>query len=105
MWSVTGISEREVTEEKSTVTIAVEPVTESFKASPMDIEEVKSFWDADWDKQMKLVPTINDGHSGNTFGCACKLAVLYLESPELVARIHGSLSPLVGSEAFGDIKI
>ena len=75
-------------------------IAESLKT----VEEVKLFWDLSYDKQLKLVPALNDGHSGNTFGCACKLAVLYLESPEMVARIHGSLSPLVGSATFGDIE-
>lgn len=57
----------------------------------------------DFKKQRKMVPDISDGHSGNTFGCAVKLAYLYLMEPENVSKIHGSLSPLVGSKDFGDV--
>jgi hypothetical protein len=42
-----------------------------------------------------------DGHSGNTVGCACLLARLYLTSPEDVARMHGALTPLVGCAEYG----
>jgi uroporphyrinogen-III synthase len=28
--------------------------------------------------QKEMVPTIDDGHSGNTFGLACKLAIAYI---------------------------
>jgi hypothetical protein len=31
-----------------------------------------------WDEQKKLVPGLDDGHSGNTFGMACRLAIAYL---------------------------
>ncbi len=64
------------------------------------VEEVKKFRDLDIEAQKE---TISDGHSGNTFGCACILAQLHLESPELVSRIHGAMSPLVGSKEYGDI--
>jgi hypothetical protein len=32
----------------------------------------------EWDEQKKLVPGLDDGHSGNTFGMACRLAIAYL---------------------------
>jgi hypothetical protein len=31
-----------------------------------------------WDEQKSLVPGLDDGHSGNTFGVACRLAIFYL---------------------------
>ena len=69
-------------------------------------EAIKSFHDnASLEEQIKLVPTLSDGHSGNTFGCACILAYTYANQSDLVSKMHGSLSPLVGSEAFGDIEI
>ena len=66
-------------------------------------EEVQRFAKADWKEQKKMVPSVSDDHSGNTFGAACQLAYLYLDNPENVVICHGSLSTLVGSEAFGDI--
>lgn len=59
-------------------------------------------YDYDYERQ-KAVTGLDDGHSGNTAGAAFMLARLYLESPEYVQRMHGALSPLVGSKAYGDI--
>jgi hypothetical protein len=64
-------------------------------------EAVKDFKAKKWDEQLKLVEGLSDGHSGNTFGCACSLAYWYLEQPENVTKMHGALSPLVGSEEYG----
>ena len=50
------------------------------------------------------VTGISDEHSGNTAGAAFALAQLYIDSPEFVSKLHGALSPLVGSEAYGDIN-
>ena len=66
-------------------------------------EEVQAFKVKDWDKQLKQVKALSDGHSGNTFGTACALAYWYLEQPENVVKMHGALSPLVGSEEYGDV--
>lgn len=62
-------------------------------------EKVKEFRDG----KSYLVPNLDDGHSGNTFGCACSLAYLHLTNPEFVYKQHGALSPLVGSEEYGDV--
>ena len=69
--------------------------------TPDDVEKFKHL---DYDKQKEMVD-IDDGHSGNTMGCALQLAYWYLkESISItVAKLHGSLSSLVGSEAFGDV--
>lgn len=66
---------------------------------------ITAFRALDWEDQLKAVTTLSDGHSENTFGCACMLARLQLECPERVYEMHGSLSPLVGSEDFGDIAV
>lgn len=66
-------------------------------------EAIKEFADLKWEDQVKKVPNLDGGHSGNTFGMSCRLAYLYLDNPENVAKSHGSLSALVGSEAYGDI--
>ncbi|MBN1585678.1 hypothetical protein JW899_04940 [Candidatus Uhrbacteria bacterium] len=60
------------------------------------------FYDMPWEKQRIVVPDLDDGHSGNTFGCAVSLALIYLKEPENVVRVHGALAPLVGSEEYGD---
>ena len=65
-------------------------------------EEVQAFKSKDWKEQLKQVEGLSDGHSGNTFGCSCQLAYLYLDNPENVMKVHGALSPLVGSEEYGD---
>ena len=65
-------------------------------------KEIQKFHDLPWEEQIELVD-IDKGHSGNTFGCACVLACAYLDAPNRIIDTHGSLSPLVGSKAFGDI--
>lgn len=54
-----------------------------------------------WEAQKTAVPGIDDGHSGNTFGCACALASAYVTDPEFVVKMHGALTPLVGCDEFG----
>jgi hypothetical protein len=61
---------------------------------------IKNFYDLPFEKQVKLAQ-IDGGHSGNTFGMACRLAGLYLSSSENVEKLHGALAPLVGSEEYG----
>lgn len=58
---------------------------------------------ADSKEQDRLVLDLFKGHSGNSFGMACLLARAYIEKPEYVSRIHGALSPLVGSNEYGDV--
>jgi len=67
-------------------------------------EAVQKFAKKDWDEQQKQVRNLSDGHSGNTFGAACHLAYWYLSDAESVVKIHGALSPLVGSEEYGDLS-
>lgn len=74
-------------------------IAESLK----DVEKVKGFGKLKWEQQKQLVPELSDGHSGNTFGAACHLAYWYLENQENVTKMHGALSPLVGSEEYGDV--
>ena len=67
-------------------------------------EEVEKFSKLDYNEQKKLV-NFDDGHSGNTFGCAVKLAYWYLKEHGLVSQMHAALSPLVGSEQSGDLDV
>lgn len=63
--------------------------------------EVRRFHGLTLDEQMELVPGLSDGHSGNTFGMSCRLALDFLEHPENVEKRHGALAVLVGSEEYG----
>lgn len=54
-----------------------------------------------YEKQKEQVPALDDGHSGNTFGCAVRLAYHYLTEQENVVREHGALVPLVGCDRYG----
>ena len=66
-------------------------------------KEIQSFRTKKWDDRLKQVKELSDEHSGNTFGISCTLAYWYLEQPENVVKMHGALSPLVGSDKYGDI--
>jgi hypothetical protein len=52
-------------------------------------------------EQQALVPNLDGGHSGNTFGFAVRLAYWYATQPANVVREHGALTPLVGCKEFG----
>lgn len=65
--------------------------------------DITKFHALNYEGQLEMVPTLSDGHSGNTFGFSCALARFQIECPDRVSEAHGSLSVLVGSEAFGDI--
>lgn len=65
-------------------------------------EAIKAFHGMEYDEQMKLVK-LDEGHSGNTFGCAVSLAYHYVINPDNVLKVHGALAPLVGSRAYGEL--
>lgn len=46
-------------------------------------EEVAEWSKSSWDEQVKKVPELDEGHSGNTFGCAVQFAKRYLKGYEL----------------------
>lgn len=64
-------------------------------------DDVPAFAKLDWQQQKMIVPGLDDGHSGNTFGAACRLAYWYLTQPENVVREHGALAVLVGCADYG----
>ena len=47
-------------------------------------EAIIEFKDKGWDEQKKLVPGLDDGNSGNTFGVALRFAIAYL--PQLLVN-------------------
>lgn len=66
-------------------------------------EKIEEFKKSKWEEQKNMVPDLSEDHSGNTFGCATQLAYTHLKWPESVHKIHGALSPLVGSDKYGDV--
>lgn len=64
-------------------------------------EELQAFRDLPWEEQCRMVPDLYEGHSGNSFGFACRLAWLWLEHREWVPLEHGALAVLVGCEEYG----
>lgn len=62
---------------------------------------IGEFHNARYDEQRKMLPTLDENHSGNTFGTACSLASYYLRNPELLPQAHGALCPLLGCQEYG----
>lgn len=65
------------------------------------IDAIREWYKLPWDEQTKRVTGLDDGHSGNTFGMAARLAMLYLDRPELVEQEHGAMCPIVGCREYG----
>lgn len=71
-------------------------------------EEAEVRWLLWWkslsgEESRALMPEYDDELSGNMFGCACNLAMLWLvHGEEAVVRQYGALAPLVGSDEYGD---
>ena len=65
------------------------------------IEAIDAFHALDWDQKRAQIPAISDGHSGNTFGFALRLAKWHVSDPELVVKDHAAIAMLVGCEACG----
>lgn len=67
------------------------------KAIPAD-----QFKELKYEEQKEIVPDLDEGHSGNSFGFSFLMARLIMEGKtEVVEEIHGALAPLVGSEKYG----
>jgi len=64
-------------------------------------EKVREFSGMEWKAQMAAVPGLDEGHSGNTFGMAVRLAHHYLSDPDLVWREHAAIAALVGCAEAG----
>lgn len=65
------------------------------------VDAIRAFKGKSWDDQKRLCPKLDEGHSGNTFGCSCSLAIMYLTDQSAVIKSYGALAPLVGSERYG----
>ncbi len=65
------------------------------------VDELKAFAALTYKEQRRRMPKMSDGHSGNTFGQACRLAQCLLEQPELAPKMHGAMCALTGCDAYG----
>jgi hypothetical protein len=63
-------------------------------------QKISLFHKMSWNEQKLMIPTMDNGLSGNQFGFACFAARVYLRDPKNVCRIHGSMSPLTGSKPY-----
>jgi len=68
-------------------------------------EEVDAFSKKEYKEQKEQIAELSEDHSGNTFGCSVQLAYWYLKEPNMVYKLHGALTPLVGSDAYGDFPL
>ena len=64
-------------------------------------EDISSWTKLPFEEQKKIVPELSDGHSGNSFGMAARLAALYWSEPELIVKMHGAMCGLCGCEDYG----
>lgn len=64
-------------------------------------DAIVEFQKMDYEHQMERVPGLCDGHSGNTFGWAVRLAHHFVTNPDLVWADHAAISPLVGCDDAG----
>jgi hypothetical protein len=64
-------------------------------------DAIKAFYDLPWERQQEMIPDLYDGHSGNSFGMACRLAQTYIDCPALVPLVHGALCALMGCDEYG----
>lgn len=56
---------------------------------------------ASYEEQQEMYDFVHDGHSGNTWGMALRLATWTLKDPRWVEVEHGTMVPLVGCEDYG----
>lgn len=49
-------------------------------------DEIIKWHKLSWDEQAKMVPGLDDGHSGNTFQMSCRLAIQYLPMLKVIKR-------------------
>lgn len=75
---------------------------EHFKDQYKPQEKIDAWYKLDYKDQLKVIPTLDEGHSGNSMGAATTLAHMLLgDEPELVIKQHGALCGLVGCEEYG----
>lgn len=78
-----------------------ERIAAAFRGDANPVEALRAFHQLSWEEQVKAVPGMDTGHSGNSFGMACRLAHWLLTDAEVVVKEHGALVPLVGCKDYG----
>lgn len=66
---------------------------------PTAADNVTAYGKLPYDEQKRA--GISEGHSGNSFGFAVRLAYWYVTDPGQVVAEHGALTPLVGCDEYG----
>jgi len=69
------------------------------------VDEIGKFREMRWEEQNKIVKALSDGHSGNTWGCACFLAECFVKDEKLVTMAHGAMCPLLGCKGYGCVPV
>jgi len=65
-------------------------------------DNLRKWWELkDYQEQVKQVPGLDPGHSGNSIGAVVTLALHYLTNQENVVLEHGALVYLVGCKEYG----
>lgn len=65
------------------------------------VDALTAFAALEWRQQRDSFPEMDEGHSGNSWGQSMLFARMLIERPDLVAKAHGALCPLVGCESYG----
>jgi hypothetical protein len=65
-------------------------------------EAIEKFAKADYDEQMRMLPNLDQNHSGNTMGTSLRLAHMFAsDQQEFIRKSHGAMCPLAGCEDYG----
>lgn len=64
-------------------------------------DALKAFSKLDYHAQRVAYPEMSSDHSGNTWGMSLRLAYLLVQLPELVAKEHAAICPLMGCASAG----
>lgn len=73
-------------------------IADAFREADNPSDALMAFHRLPWADQKAAVPDLSDGHSGNTFGMAVRLAHHYLTDERLVFADHATIAPLTGCE-------
>lgn len=76
-------------------------IADALRGDDDPLDSLQTFHALPWEEQKRVVPELSDGHSGNTFGMACRLARHYLVDDRLVFAEHAAIAVLVGCEEAG----
>jgi hypothetical protein len=76
-------------------------IADTLRKQDDPLAALNAFYDLPFAEQAEMVEGLDEGHSGNTFGMACKLAGHYLNNERLVFAEHAAISKLIGCKEAG----